>query len=206
VKRFKGHFRFIASVGGAALTVLAITAIVPVDALAAGESADWRPIFDLVMRWVNFLILAFIIFKFSRAPIKSFLENRKQEISSEIEALEAEKERIIADIERNQQKLADSRERLTRLKERIIAEGERNKQKIIRDAENESKLMIESAGQKINSRIHEAQAALRSELVDQATRMAMERLPSTMTEQDNQKYIDAFLSGTIEKQDHRERS
>jgi F-type H+-transporting ATPase subunit b len=199
VTRFKGHIRFGVAIGGVVAAALAMTAMLPVDALAAGESGDWRPVFDLVMRWVNFLILAFVIVKFSRVPIKSFLENRKQEISSGIEALEAEKENIIADIERNRQKLTDSRERLTRLKERIIAEGKRNRQQIIRDAENESQLMIESAGQKINSRIHEAHAALRAELVDRATRMAMERLPSALTEQDNQKYIDAFISETIEK-------
>jgi F-type H+-transporting ATPase subunit b len=199
VTRYKGNFKTIAVIGGTAVAALAITAVVPVDALAAGESGDWRPVFDLVMRWVNFLLLAFVIFKFSRTPIKSFLENRKQEISSGIKALEAEKEKIVADIERNRQKLADSRERLNQLKKRIISEGERNKQKIIRDAENESKLMLESAGQKINSRIHGAQVALRAELVDLATRMAMEKLPSEVTEQDNQKYIDAFLSETIEK-------
>jgi F-type H+-transporting ATPase subunit b len=198
VTRYKGRLKTIAVIGATALAALAMTAVVPVDALAASESGDWRPVFDLVMRWVNFLILAFVIFKFSRAPIKSFLENRKQEISSGIKALEAEKEKIVAEIEKNRQMLEDSRERLTRLKERIVLEGEKNKQKIIEDAENESKLMLESAGQKMNSRIHGAQAALRTELVDLAARMAMEKLPSEVTEQDHQKYIDAYLSETAE--------
>ena len=44
------------------------------DAQAADGTGDWRPVFDLVMRWVNFLILAFLLIKFSRVPIKNFLE------------------------------------------------------------------------------------------------------------------------------------
>ena len=36
--------------------------------VAGGEvlaaDGNWRPVYDLVMRWVNFLILAFLLFKF----------------------------------------------------------------------------------------------------------------------------------------------
>ena len=56
---------------------------------AADSSGDWRPMFDLVMRWVNFLILAFLLIKFSRAPIKKFLADKKQTIADEIGNLEA---------------------------------------------------------------------------------------------------------------------
>ena len=194
-----GHLKKIAAVSGVLMAAAVMIAAMPVDALAAGESADWRPTFDLVMRWVNFLILAFIIIKFSRAPIKNFLENRKQEISSSIEALESEKKKIEQEIDENRQKLENSRERLAVLKQRILAEGEKNKQKIISDAENESRLMIESAGQKMNSRIEEARNELRSELVDLAVNIALKKLPAEVNEQDNQKFINSFLSETTEK-------
>lgn len=193
------HLVKIAAVSGVLMAAAIIIVALPIDALAAGESADWRPTFDLVMRWVNFLILVIVIVKFSRAPIKNFLENKKQEISSSIEALEDEKEKIEQEIDQNQQMLENSRERLAKLKQRILAEGEKNKQKIISDAENESKLLIESAGQKVNSRIQEARDGLRSEIVDLAVNIALQKLPAEVTEQDNQKFIKSFLSETTKK-------
>lgn len=176
----------------AALIVMAL----PAEALAADSGASWRPTFDLVMRWLNFLILFFIIIKFSRAPIKSFLENKKQEVAVQIKALEAQKRKIVGDIDRSQQQLENSRGRLEQLKKKILADGEKNRQKIIKEAENESKLMLKSAGQKMNNRIEEAKNEIKAELVDLAVSIAMQKLPAQMTEQDNQKFIDTFLDET----------
>ncbi|MGD9301015.1 MAG: ATP synthase F0 subunit B, partial [Desulfobacterales bacterium] len=120
------------------------------DVLAADSSGDWRPIFDLVMRWVNFLILAFLLIKFSRAPIKKFLDGKKQEIADAIGELEGAKENILHQIEESKKQLENSQERLTELKKKIVAQGEKNKQNIIAEAELESKIMLKSAKQKMD--------------------------------------------------------
>jgi F-type H+-transporting ATPase subunit b len=161
------------------------------DVLAADSSGDWRPIFDLVMRWVNFLILAFLLIKFSRAPIKKFLDGKKQEIADAIGELEGAKENILH--------LENSQERLTELKKKIVAQGEKNKQNIIAEAELESKIMLKSAKQKMDSRIVEARHMLKMELVDSAIALALERLPGKITEEDNRKFIDAFISSASSK-------
>lgn len=195
----RGHISKIAAACGLVMaTALLITAL-PAEALAAGDSADWRPTFDLVMRWVNFLILFFVIVKFSRAPIKSFLENKKQEIADKIKALEAEKKKILRDIDASRQQLENSRERLEQLKKKILAEGEKNRQKIIDTAKNESKLMLAGAGQKVNSRIQKAADTLKAELVDLAASIALEKLPAEISEQDNRKFINLFLTEITEK-------
>ncbi|MBW2440543.1 MAG: F0F1 ATP synthase subunit B [Deltaproteobacteria bacterium] len=169
------------------------------EVLAAENSGGWRPVFDLVMRWVNFLLLAFLLIKFSRAPIKKFLEGKKQEIADEIGELEAEKDEMLRQIDESKQQLKDSRERLAELKARIIAQGERNRQQIIEDAEQESKLMLKSAQQKMASRIIEARQKLKMELVDSAIAIATDMLPEKITAEDNQKFIDAFISGAASK-------
>ena len=169
------------------------------EVLAADNSGDWRPLFDLVMRWVNFLILAFLLIKFSRAPIKKFLADKKQEIADEIGGLETAKEKMLHQIEESKKQLANSQERLSKLKKRIVAQGEKNKQKIIKDAERESKMMLKSAKQKMDSRIVEARQMLRMELVDTAIALAIGMLPGKITEEDNQKFIDAFMSSASSK-------
>lgn len=169
------------------------------EALAADSSGDWRPIFDLAMRWVNFLILAFLLIKFSRAPIKNFLAGKRQAIADEIRELDAEKEEILRQIAESKIQLKNSQERLAEMKKRIIAQGENNKQKMIEEAELESKMMLKSAREKMDNRIVEARQTLKMELIDTAVERAIEMLPGQITDEDNQKFIDAFISNASSK-------
>ena len=166
---------------------------------AADSSGDWRPLFDLVMRWVNFLILAFLLIKFSRAPIKKFLADKKQAIADQIGELETEKDQILRQIEESKQQLKNSQKRLSELKERIVAQGEKNKQKMIAEAELESKMLLKSAKEKMDHRIVEARQVLKAELIDTAIARAIEMLPGKITEEDNRKFIDVFVSSASSK-------
>ena len=188
-----------ARVGSCFLAGMILLHLSAFEALAAESSGDWRPVFDLVMRWVNFLILAFLLVKFSREPIKNFLAGKKQEIADEIGELEAEKEEILRQIEESKTQLKNSQERLSELKKRIVAQGEKHKQKMIREAELESKMMLKSAKEKMDNRIIEARQALKMELIDSAIAQAIELLPGKITDDDNQRFIDAFISGASSK-------
>ena len=185
--------------GSCFLTALIMLHLSAFEALAAENSGGWRPIFDLAMRWFNFLLLAFLLIKFSRAPIKKFFDGKKQEIADEIGGLEAEKEEVLRQIDESKKQLENSRVRLAALKERIVTQGENNRQKIIEEAEQESKMMLKSAKQKVNSRIVEARQLLKSELVDAAITLATKLLPEKITEEDNQKFIEAFMSSASSK-------
>ena len=185
--------------GSCFLTCLIMLHLSAFDVLAAENSGGWRPLFDLVMRWVNFLILAFLLIKFSRAPLKKFLEGKKQEIADEIGDLEAEKEEILGQIDESKKQLENSRERLAVLKKRIVTQGEKTRQMIIDEAEREGQMMLQSAQQKVDSRILEARQLLKSELVDSAVTLATKLLPEKITEEDNQKFIDAFMTRAASK-------
>ena len=169
------------------------------EVMAADSSGDWRPLFDLAMRWVNFLILAFLLIKFSRTPIKSFLAGKKQEIADEIGALQAEKDEILRQIEESKIALKSSQERLAELKKRIVAQGEQNKQQMIEEAELESNMLLKSAKEKMENRIVEARQMLKMELIDTAIGRAIELLPGKITEADNQKIIETFITSASSK-------
>ena len=192
-------FKKAAQLSGYILTCLAMLHLAAFEVPAAETSGDWRPVFDLAMRWVNFLILAFLLIKFSRAPLKKFFDDKKQEIADEIGELETEKEEMLRRIDESKKQLENSQERLEALKQRIIAQGEKNRQKIIEEAEQESKMMLKSAQQKMDSRIIEARQALKMEIVDTAIAIATDILPERITQEDNQKFIDAFMSSAATK-------
>jgi F-type H+-transporting ATPase subunit b len=169
------------------------------EAFAADNKDGWRPVFDLVMRWLNFAILAFLLTKFSRTPIKNFFQSRKEELTKQIETLENEKNEALEKVNENLKLLEQSGVRFETLKERIIARGQKNKQKIIEDAHQESKILLESAKHKIENQIVEARDALKVELIDSAIALAMQRLPKKITAEDNQKWVDNFLKSASAK-------
>jgi len=164
------------------------------EASAADNSGDWRPVFDLVMRWLNFGIFVFILVKYARTPIKDFLLSRRAEVAREIEMVEEKKEEANKKIQDAARMLDESEVRFTRVKERIIQEGETKKQKLIEDAQQESKILLESTMKKIQSQLLDAKRAFKSELVDTAISLAMKRLPDEITTEDNQNFTNQFLA------------
>lgn len=169
------------------------------EASAANNSDDWRPTFDLVMRWLNFGIIVFILVKYTRTPIKDFLLSRREEVAQKIERVEEEKEAAQKKIQDAARILDESEVRFARVKERIIQEGEIKKQKLIEDARQESRILLESTMKKIDNQVLDAQKALKLELVDAAISLAMKRLPDVITTEDNQNFTNQFLASASDK-------
>jgi len=165
-------------------------------ALAAENTENWRTTYDLVMRWVNFAIIAILLVKFAKTPLKNFLSDRKGQIERKIKAYEQQKEEIEEKIAENQKMLADSVIRFEKIKQMIIETGERKKLQIIEDAEQESRVLLEATKHKIEHQIREARNTIRSELIEAAIALAEKRLPAEITADDEQKLTDLFLAKT----------
>ena len=68
--------------------------LLSLNGYAAEGSSNWRPIYDLIMRWINFGIIVFVVYKYARKPFMNFLRGRKEKVAEEIEALETRKEEM----------------------------------------------------------------------------------------------------------------
>jgi len=166
------------------------------EALAAENAENWRTTYDLVMRWVNFAIIAILLVKFAKTPLKNFLADRKGQIERKIKDYEQQKEAIGEKIAENQKMLADSVIRFEKIKQTIIETGERKKLEIIEDAQRESQMLLEATKHKIEHQIREARNTIRSELIESAIALAEKRLPAEITAADEQKLTDLFLAKT----------
>lgn len=165
----------------------------PAVALASGPG--WRPTYDMAMKWVNFIILAAIIIKYAREPIKNFLAQQKAEVISEIDAMEADKARVIGEIDVARRQAAENRLRLAEMKDRLIAQGETRKQQIVDQAREQGQLMLEEARKKMETRIFQAKEALKMELADMAFEQASQQLPRIISDSDNQRLLDQYMQG-----------
>jgi F-type H+-transporting ATPase subunit b len=165
------------------------------DAQAAESAGHWRETYDLIMRWINFLILVAVIVKYARVPIKNFLKMRKAEVEAEMVQLEDEKNAVVARVTGLLQEGAASQAQLGDLKERILAEGERRKREIIEEARAHSVLILEEAKRKVDYKIISARQNFRDALVDAAADMALERLPAEVNSADQDMMLALFLDG-----------
>lgn len=165
-------------------------------AMAADGSGTWRPTYDLALRWVNFGILVFLILKYARKPLVNFFKEKSEDIKKDIQAVEREKEEILARVDEILEARDQSQAKLKKLKERIITQGKVKKQGIIDNAHRESTLLLESAQRKIHSQILSAQEDIRSELIDQAVEIAMQKLPAEIDEKDDRQFYERYLEST----------
>lgn len=166
------------------------------DALAAEKSSGWRPMYDLILRWINFGIIAFLIVKYGKTPIMNFLRGQKDKLAQEINQLENEKEDAKAKIKETLKTVDESEVRFSELKDRIIQQGEKKKTEIIESAQNQSKMMLEDGKRRIDTYFLQAKNEFKAELIDRAMDMAMERLPREVTPEDNDKFTRLFLGST----------
>ena len=176
------------------LTVVCL--LLPQAVLAKEGSADWRPAYDLVLRWVNFAILVFLILRYARKPLVNFFKEKSEDVKKEIQAVEQEKEEILARVDEILKARDQSQEKLQKLQERVIAQGRAKKERIIEGARRESELMLASARRKIESQMAAAQEDLRAEMIDHAIDMALEKLPGVIDDKDNQKLYEQYLENT----------
>ncbi|WP_319406490.1 ATP synthase F0 subunit B [uncultured Desulfosarcina sp.] len=168
--------------------------MVALPAAAQAADAQWRPAYDVAMRWVNFIILVAVIVKYAREPIKDFLRLQKSDIVAEIGQLEKEKARIISEIKAVKQKGIENRAHFNELKDRLIAQGETRKQQIVEQAKQQSKIMMEETRRKMENRIDQAKGVLKMELLNMAIDQAMVKLPSVMNSGDTQHLLDDYMS------------
>jgi F-type H+-transporting ATPase subunit b len=161
---------------------------------AAEDSGGWRTTYDLVLKWINFFILAFVVFKYGRTPLMNFLKGQKEKWAQEIKDLEMNKEDAVAKIRQTEKLIEESDVRLAELKDRIVQQGEKRKQEIIDLAEHHSRIMFEDARHRVEAHIAESKNAFRAEMVDAAIDLAIQRLPHEITKDDNQRFLDEYLT------------
>ena len=164
-----------------------------VPALAAENSAEWRPIYDTIMMWVNFGILAFLLYRYLRNPLKKFIQGQQAEVADEIQKFEEQKKEMQEQIQETRQQIENSGARFERIKKRIIEEGEKAKEHIIADARQQSRKMLELEKTRASNRIAQARKQFMSELVDSATRTAQDRLPRELTDEDHRNMLDMYI-------------
>jgi F-type H+-transporting ATPase subunit b len=183
----------IGSVKWCALAIFLIGICWAANAWAAEGSGFTRQTWDSIWRWLNAFILFGVIIKFGRRPIVSFLDKQKEDVAQSINKLEERKRAVQETLEESQRQLTASEERLATIKEKIIADGENRKAQLIADAQEESRILLETAKVRIDQQIREMHARVKAELIDAATDIAFTKLPGMLSGEDEGRLVDQWM-------------
>ncbi len=175
------------------ILVLGFVLVVP-PVYAEESSLNWRSTYDTILMWVNFLILAGVLYKFLKDPARDFINGRKMDMEKELEKAEEQKKQADEKIRESVDMLEQGNARFDQMRKRIIEQGEKIKEQIIKDAEEQSNFMMIEAKRKIDSQIIRARGKFREELIDRAFEMALERIPKEINDIDKQQLVDRYIS------------
>ena len=179
------------------LLMLAMVGLAATAQAAGGD--DWRPTYDLVMRWVNFVILAVVLIKFGRRPIANLLNGRSAAISDRITKLENEKNAALAKVAESEALVDASHEKLAIITEKIMAQGEEQRRQIVAQAREDSQRLMDAARHRVVIAGHHAAESFRGELVDAAVAAAERQLSTKIRSSDNLRMADDYINQLTRK-------
>jgi F-type H+-transporting ATPase subunit b len=143
---------------------------------------------------INFGVLVFIVVRFGRKPLAAALSKRKQTLTREIDEaqrLRREAEERLQQYESRLEKIGDELERVRR---EFREQGERDKERIVREANERRVQMHKDAELLLAQEVKEMRHDLLVEVVNEATRVAVDLLATRLTLGDHDRFAEAFLT------------
>lgn len=184
---------------GKNILLVIIAVLVIISVVAAVRGGDWRPIWDKCWQWTNFFLLFTAIYWWGWPLLMKLLDGRIRVIADEIDQFEKEKVNIAAEIENIEGQLSHSEARFAQIKIKMEAEIAQRREQIISHAKSEAAAIIEQARKQRAAIIDEVREKLKAELVDMAVDNALERLPQTITAEDQKHLFENFYKNAFKK-------
>ncbi|MDR3090076.1 MAG: F0F1 ATP synthase subunit B [Desulfobulbaceae bacterium] len=149
---------------------------------------------DLFWRILNFVLLVLLLVKFAAKPVADSLSERRQRVREEIEGLEAKRQ----DAEKAYQELVVKLEGIEKdikeIVDRAVVQAEKERARIIEAAEKSATDLTRQAEMAVQKELLDAKRLLRNEVADRAATMAEEIIKNSLTQDDQVRIVDQYLS------------
>jgi F-type H+-transporting ATPase subunit b len=181
----------------AALAIAGLLLVLGPDvARAAAEEGEHGT--SLLWHVVNLILIVGVVVYFGRAPIKSFLAERRQKIAEGI----AEAQRELASAEKRlgecQARAARLDDELAEIRRMVRDQAVADRERILADARATAERIRRDAVVAAEQEVRHARESLRAETADLAVRLAGEILHTQVTEDDRARLVDDFVERVAE--------
>ena len=176
------------------LGVLGLIAVLGTDAFAAQKTSEGRKLYNTIMLFVNFGILAFLFIKYARKPLVNFLKGESSKIAEDLDSIDEQLKKARSALSIEEEKFSGTEQRMRKIREDIIELGHSEKEKIIENAKQTADKMIEDTKRKSEYKLEEAKKMLGTEVMDIAISVAKEKIQKEISPEDDEALFNQFLS------------
>ena len=159
----------------------------------AGSS--FREWWDLAWRILNFLILAGLIYKLAKQPLKDFLSGQRDLVAADLEKVEQAKRDAAAEKAELEAKIRGMAEDLAQYEKNLEDMARRQSDEIMEDARHEAGMILDRAELWAGQSLKKAKADLAAEILELAAELAREKITQAISDQDRQKLFQEFAQG-----------
>ncbi len=177
----------------AVVSAAILLSFLPGEILAAEEVSQGRKIYDTIMRWVNFGILAFLFLEFGKPALMNFLHGEQKRIQRILQEIDKDVNLSKMRVTEESRKLDEIGESLEKVRGEIVQMGQREKERILMDAQRMADQMIEDTQKESGIKLDAAIQRLNDGIVDKAVSIAQEKLQKAFTAQDDEKTLQGFI-------------
>ena len=164
------------------------------QAWAAGGAEHHVPaISEVIFPALNFLIYAFIIIKFALPPVRSFLQNRRDQVVATMAQASAKKAAAQALVDEYKAKLAALDQQVRSLQATLRQEGERDKAKLVGEANAMAVKIKADASILADQEVKMARQKIREDMAIQAEATARALLQRNLSVDDQNRLADEFI-------------
>jgi F-type H+-transporting ATPase subunit b len=147
----------------------------------------------LIGKIVNFTLLVATLVYFLRAPLNTYLANRRTQVRADLDAAEGMKRSAAEQIAQMDAKLKALPRELDELRARGQAEIAAEEQRIREVAEAERVRLVEQASREIEQQVRMAQRALVEHAADLAVTVAETKIKRDITTDDQARLVNSYL-------------
>lgn len=152
---------------------------------------------DYGLRIANFIIFAWVLYKFAGAKVKEFFVGRRDGIKQDLDDLQTRKveaERKLKEVETGIANLAQEKKQIL---EDAAAQGEAIKTAIIEKAKRDAEALTEQAKRTASNEAQAAVETIRAEMAEMVVAAAEKIVAEKLSAQDHDKLVDDYLTKVV---------
>ncbi|MCG6944719.1 MAG: ATP synthase F0 subunit B [Deltaproteobacteria bacterium] len=180
-------------VGVLVITVVGCLALTAFAAETEQGPSTFKKIWMLSWRVLNFLILAYFLFRLLRKPISSFFQESARVIREQLQGTEQSCQQAEQELQEVENRLEALSQEIEKLQDVIGEHGERERDKIIANARQTAEQMLENAKLEAAYSAQQAKNQLRFEVIDSAVKMAAESIQKAIESGDQERLVKEYL-------------
>ncbi len=165
--------------------------------VAEGQSAQHHggSPWNIVFKWINFVILFGGLGWKLRKPLLNFLESRRQEIEEGLAMAAEARSKAQDKLAEVESRLAGMNEDIRQLKAEALQQAEEERVRILEGARMEARKILEMTSLEIEGIRKAARLELKGHVAELAVQMAEQRLKSAIGPDEHKKIVERFVEG-----------